>query len=124
MQKQKKVSALTTPQTPPTTINPQSLLRLPHVLELIPVSRSSWWAGVKSGRYPAPIKLGAGTTCWRASLKVETISYARNKNKLSPRLELKECLFRAAVVLFLFLLQLLSDFILHLLAVTLISHWV
>jgi prophage regulatory protein len=33
---------------------------------LIPVSRSSWWAGVKSGRYPKPIKMGPKTTCWRA----------------------------------------------------------
>ena len=52
-------------------INPQSLLRLRQVLELIPVSKSSWWAGVKSGRYPAAIKLGAGTTCWRASEVLE-----------------------------------------------------
>lgn len=31
----------------------------------IPVSRSSWWAGVKSGRYPKPVKLGPRTTAWR-----------------------------------------------------------
>jgi hypothetical protein len=24
----------------------------------IPVSRSTWWAGVKTGRFPAPVKLG------------------------------------------------------------------
>jgi len=34
---------------------------------LVPVSRSSWWAGVKSGRYPAAIKLGPRTTAWRVS---------------------------------------------------------
>lgn len=33
---------------------------------IIPVSKSSWWAGVKSGRYPKPIKLGIRTTCWNA----------------------------------------------------------
>ena len=33
---------------------------------IIPVSKSSWWAGVKSGRYPKPVKLGARTTAWRA----------------------------------------------------------
>jgi len=32
---------------------------------IIPVSKSSWWAGVKSGRFPKPIKLGERTTCWR-----------------------------------------------------------
>jgi len=42
-------------------------LRLPQILELIPVSRSSWWAGCKSGRYPKPVKLGPRTTAWRAA---------------------------------------------------------
>lgn len=32
----------------------------------IPVSKSSWWAGVKDGRYPKPVKLGPRTTAWRA----------------------------------------------------------
>ncbi len=41
-------------------------VRLPQVLSFIPISRSSWWAGVKCGKYPAPIKLGANTTVWKA----------------------------------------------------------
>ena len=32
----------------------------------IPVSRSSCWEGVRSGRYPKPVKLGPRTTAWRA----------------------------------------------------------
>ena len=32
----------------------------------IPVSKSTWWAGVKSGRYPKPVKLGQRITAWRA----------------------------------------------------------
>lgn len=32
---------------------------------LIPISKSSWWAGVAEGKFPTPIKLGARTTCWR-----------------------------------------------------------
>lgn len=33
---------------------------------LIPVSRSTWWAGVRSGRYPQPTRaLGARITAWR-----------------------------------------------------------
>lgn len=32
----------------------------------VPVSRSTWWAGVKSGRFPSPVKLGPNTTAWRA----------------------------------------------------------
>lgn len=43
------------------------LLRLREVLLLIPVGKSTWWAGVKSGRYPKPIKLGPGITVWRSA---------------------------------------------------------
>jgi prophage regulatory protein len=32
----------------------------------IPVSKSTWWAGVKEGRFPQPIKLGPRITAWRA----------------------------------------------------------
>ena len=32
----------------------------------IPISKSSWWAGVKDGRFPQPQKLGPRTTVWRA----------------------------------------------------------
>ena len=34
---------------------------------LIPVSKSTWWAGVRAGRYPQPTRsLGARITAWRA----------------------------------------------------------
>lgn len=39
----------------------------PPIPAIIPVSASSWWAGVKSGRYPKPIKLGPRTTAWRVA---------------------------------------------------------
>ena len=32
----------------------------------IPVSKSTWWAGVKSGRFPQAQKLGPRTTVWKA----------------------------------------------------------
>jgi len=32
---------------------------------LIPVKKSTWWAGVKSGRFPQPVKLGPRVTAWR-----------------------------------------------------------
>ncbi len=32
---------------------------------LIPVSKSTWWAGVKTGRYPSPVKLSPRCTAWR-----------------------------------------------------------
>lgn len=38
----------------------------PAVAAIIPVSRSTWWAGVKSGRYPRPTRsLGKRITAWR-----------------------------------------------------------
>ena len=44
-----------------------ALLRLPAVLQAVPVSRAAWWNGIKDGRFPAGIKLGPKTTCWRKS---------------------------------------------------------
>jgi prophage regulatory protein len=32
----------------------------------IPVSKSTWWAGIKDGRFPKPVKLGPRITVWRA----------------------------------------------------------
>jgi len=34
---------------------------------IIPISKSSWWAGVKEGRFPKPVKLGRRTTAWRVT---------------------------------------------------------
>lgn len=42
------------------------LYRLPQVLERIPVSRSSWFAGIQTGRYPKGYCLGLRTTVWRS----------------------------------------------------------
>lgn len=47
------------------TLPETGFVRLPQVLQLIPISKSSWWAGVASGRYPAAVKLSERTTCWR-----------------------------------------------------------
>lgn len=45
----------------------ESLLRLPNVLQRFPVSRSDWYAGIRSGRYPAPVKLGPRSVAWKSS---------------------------------------------------------
>jgi len=42
-------------------------LRLKSVLALIPISRSSWYQGVKEGRYPKAVKLSPRTSGWRKS---------------------------------------------------------
>lgn len=49
-----------------THIPSTGFLRLPQIMELVPISKSSWWQGCKAGRYPKPIKLGPRTTVWRA----------------------------------------------------------
>ena len=48
-------------------ISPQALLRLPKVLAIYPVGRSTWWKGIAEGRYPRPVKLGPRSVAWRAS---------------------------------------------------------
>ena len=40
-------------------------VRLPVVLRVIPVSKTTWWDGVKAGRFPRGVKLGARMTAWR-----------------------------------------------------------
>jgi|TARA_B110000238_G_C16065174_1_gene412380 prophage regulatory protein len=55
-----------------TSINPSNisslrLERLPDVLARYPVGKSTWWAGVKSGIFPSPVKLAGGRCCaWRS----------------------------------------------------------
>ena len=37
----------------------------PPIPAVIPVSKSTWWSGVKDGRFPKPVKLSARITVWR-----------------------------------------------------------
>lgn len=56
-EKTSKAAAVTLPET--------GFVRLSTILKIYPVGRSTWWAGCKSGRYPAGIKIGPNTTVWR-----------------------------------------------------------
>lgn len=49
--------------------------RINQVLELIPIGKSSWWAGIAKGRYPKGVKLSPRTTAW----KVEDIEALLDK---------------------------------------------
>lgn len=62
----------------PSTLPETGYLRLPQIVgkpaigtapaipAIIPVSKSTWWAGVRSGRYPQPVRtLGDRITAWR-----------------------------------------------------------
>lgn len=48
------------------TVPATGFMRLPQVLAVIPISRSSWWSGIKSGKYPAGFKISEHCTAWRA----------------------------------------------------------
>lgn len=41
-------------------------LRLDQILQVYPVGRTTWWTGVKTGRFPKPVKLSSNITAWRA----------------------------------------------------------
>ena len=52
-----------------------ALLSLPQIVgdrkrnipPLVPICRSSWWAGVKEGKYPRPVRISPRRVAWRAS---------------------------------------------------------
>jgi predicted DNA-binding transcriptional regulator AlpA len=37
------------------------------IAPIIPVSKAAWYQGIKSGRYPKPVRLSVKTSAWRAS---------------------------------------------------------
>jgi prophage regulatory protein len=56
------------------------LLRLNQIVpHLLPISKTSWWNGVKKGIYPKSVKLGPRTTAWRESEILAIIEKERAK---------------------------------------------
>lgn len=61
-------------QNQPAALPPTGFVRLPQIIgnpnasppipAVIPVCKTTWWAGVKSGRYPAPVKLSPRVAVW------------------------------------------------------------
>jgi prophage regulatory protein len=52
----------------PTALPDSGFVRLPAIIAPhgpIPVGKSTWWAGVRTGRFPKPVKIGTKTTAWR-----------------------------------------------------------
>lgn len=64
-----------------TNIPTTGFLRLPQVLALIPISKSVWWEGCKTGRFPKPVKLGPRTTAWRAEDIAALVESFSNSNE-------------------------------------------
>jgi prophage regulatory protein len=66
-------------------------VRLTQVLAVIPICKSSWWAGVKSGRYPESIKLSARCTVWKAEdirSLIKTLSEQGKDNGIIPKVRI------------------------------------
>lgn len=42
-----------------------SMLNIKEVLAVVRISRSSWYAGIKDGKYPAPVHIGPASPRWK-----------------------------------------------------------
>lgn len=50
----------------PSSLPHDGFVRLPQILAILPIGRTTWWKGIKAGRFPAPSKaLGAHISVWR-----------------------------------------------------------
>ena len=55
-------------------------VRLPHILQRIPISKSLWWEWVASGYAPAAVKLSPKVTAWVAS-DIDEFIYRLSQNE-------------------------------------------
>lgn len=39
--------------------------RLPEVLSIIPTNKSVWYAGIRAGKFPQPVRISKRTVAWR-----------------------------------------------------------
>jgi prophage regulatory protein len=51
----------------PVRDTPEQLVRLPEVLKLVGVGRSTWLRGVREGRCPPPVRLSQRARAWKMS---------------------------------------------------------
>ena len=61
--------------------NSRRLYRINQVLEVIPVSKTTWWNGVRDGRFPKPLRNGR-MTFWKSE-DIESFIDALNPADLS-----------------------------------------
>ncbi|AKG07593.1 hypothetical protein AAX05_06130 [Moraxella bovoculi] len=54
-------------QDKPTTLPKDGMSRISQILPFLPIGKSTVWAWVKDGKFPAPIKLSPTVTVWRNS---------------------------------------------------------
>ena len=57
---------MTNDQLPPTGfLRENQILGSKETPAIIPVSRTTWWMGIRKGIYPKPVKISARTTAWK-----------------------------------------------------------
>ena len=56
----------TPPPAAPSPTDPNRLIRLPEILQILPIKKSTWWLWCKLGKTPAPVRLGR-VTAWKYS---------------------------------------------------------
>lgn len=56
------------------TIDVDALLRLPQVQAIFPISKTAWYEGIRTGKYPAGIKISERSVAWRRSSIVQLIN--------------------------------------------------
>ena len=71
----------------PLELPTEGYVRLPQILRVFPVSRSTWWSGVATGRFPAGVKLGPRTTAWQASSIRELLARFDLLSERNPKLK-------------------------------------
>ncbi len=64
-------------------------LRLPEVLDRIPVSKSTWWAGIRNGIFPKAIKLSPRVTVWLEA-DIDKVGVSDNNEQASEYMKLNE----------------------------------
>ncbi len=48
-----------------TPLPQEGFVRLPQVLHVLGIGKTTFWEGIKTGRFPAPVKLGPRTSVWK-----------------------------------------------------------
>ena len=67
-----------------TSIPSSGFLRLRQILEIVPISKSAWWEGCETGRFPKPVKLGPRTTAWKAEDITALVQQLGGKEEARP----------------------------------------
>lgn len=69
--------------TKPYMMPSEGYMRLPEILRVFPVSRSTWLAGVADKRFPQTVKLSARITAWRVEDIRKLLKLASEANSLA-----------------------------------------